>query len=152
MLNTGILHRDISIRNIVLRENEDNGFLIDADLGIRTSSDRASGTPGKTGTKVFMAIGALLGEPYSFMYYLELFFWVPLWICIHCDTLNEKGEVKHRIVLEYKKWNYAGIMELANLMRGLVVEEADFNKTITGFTPDCELLIRAYKSYVNTFF
>ena len=43
--------------------------------------------------------------------------------------------MKRRIVLEYKKWNYTGTRELANLKRGLVVEEESFNETITGFTP-----------------
>ena len=55
------------------------------------------------GTKVFMAIGALLGEPHSFMHDLESFFWVLFWICIHFDGLNEKGEVKRRIVRKYEK-------------------------------------------------
>lgn len=133
-LNAGILHRDVSIGNIMLTENEDDGFLIDYDLAIKTTSDRASGAPGKTGTKVFMAIGALLGEPHSFMHDLESFFWVLFWICIHYDGLNEKGEVKHRIVPEYEKWNYAGTKELAHLKRGLVLEEADFKQTIADFT------------------
>jgi len=76
LLNAGILHRDISIGNIMLTENEDNGFLIDLDLANKTSDDQASGAPSKTGTKIFMAIGALLGEPHSFMHDLESFFWV----------------------------------------------------------------------------
>jgi len=33
LLNTGILYRDVSIGNVMLTENKDNGFLIDADLG-----------------------------------------------------------------------------------------------------------------------
>lgn len=125
----------------MLTEDEDDGFLIDYDLAIKTSSDRASGAPGKTGTKVFMAIGALLSEPHSFMHDLESFFWVLFWICMHYDSLDEQGEVKRRIVPEYEKWNYAGTKELANLKRGLVVEEADFDRTIAGFTPGCKSLI-----------
>ncbi|KAL8669127.1 MAG: hypothetical protein Q9168_006267 [Polycauliona sp. 1 TL-2023] len=85
-LNAGILHRDVSIGNIMLTENEDDGFLIDYDLAIKTTSDRASGAPGKTGTKIFMAIGALLGEPHSFMHDLESFFWVLFWICTSCNN------------------------------------------------------------------
>ena len=50
------------------------------------------------GTMVFMAIGALLGEPPSFMHDLESLFWVLFWICIHYNGLNEKGKVKRRIV------------------------------------------------------
>ena len=76
LLKAGILHRDISIDNIMLIENEENGFLIDFDLVIRISDDHASGASSKIGIKVFMTIDALLGEPYSFMHDLELFFWL----------------------------------------------------------------------------
>lgn len=55
-------------------------------------------TPKLAGTKVFMAIGALLGEDHSFMHDLESFFWVLFWICIHYEGLNKKGEPKRRIV------------------------------------------------------
>ncbi|KAI4225365.1 MAG: hypothetical protein L6R40_008377 [Gallowayella cf. fulva] len=140
-LNAGILYRDVSIGNIMLTENEDDGFLIDYDLAIKTSNDRASGAPGKIGTKVFMAIGALRGEPHSFIHDLESFFWVLFWICIHYDGRDEKGEVKRRIVPEYEKWNYAGTRELADLKGGLLVEEQRFNEAVTGFTPYCESMI-----------
>jgi len=141
LLNAGILHRDVSIGNIMLTENEDDGFLIDLDLAVMTSNDRASGAPSKTGTKIFMAIGALLGEPHSFMHDLESFFWVLFWICIHYDGRNEKGEVKRRIVSKYERWNYADIGELADLKKGLIVEEDGFDKTVAGFTPGCKSLI-----------
>ena len=51
LLKAGILHRDISIGNIMLIENEEDGFLIDLDLVIRISDDHASDAPSKTGTK-----------------------------------------------------------------------------------------------------
>lgn len=73
-LNAGILYRDVSIGNIIFIENKDNGFFIDYDLAIKTTSNRASGIPGKTRTKVFIAISALLGELYSFIHDLESFF------------------------------------------------------------------------------
>ena len=37
------------------------------------------------GTKNFMAIGALYGEPHSFMYDMESIFWVLFWVCVHWD-------------------------------------------------------------------
>lgn len=55
---------------------EDDGFLIDLDLAVKTDRENASGAPSKTGTKVFMAIGALYGEDHNFMHDLESFFWV----------------------------------------------------------------------------
>ena len=51
-------------------------FLIDLDLAIKDARKQASGAGNKTGTKVFMAIGALKGEQHSFMHDLESFFWV----------------------------------------------------------------------------
>ena len=68
----------------MLKVTEDDGFLIDLDLAIRLDRQKASGTPNKTGTKVFMAIGALYGDKYhSFMQILESFFWMLFWICVH---------------------------------------------------------------------
>ena len=88
-----------------------------------------------------MAIGALLGEPHSFMHDLESFFWVLFWICIHYDGQDEKGKVKRKIVSKYEKWNYTDTEELADSKTAMVVEEERFNKTIAGFTPTCQLLV-----------
>ena len=129
----------------MLTENEDDGFLIDLDLSIKTSNDRASGAPGKTGTKVFMAIGALLGEPHSFMHDLESFFWVLFWICIHHDGRNEKGEVKRRTVSKYERWNYADTEELASLKKGSIDEDNIFEGNVASFTSYCKPLIPCVK-------
>jgi len=67
----------------MLTEQEDDGFLVDFDLAVKTLDDKVSGAPSKTGTKIFMAIGALISEHHSFMHDLESFFWVLFWICIH---------------------------------------------------------------------
>ena len=125
----------------MLTENEDDGFLIDLDLAVRTSDDHASGAPSKTGTKVFMAIGALRGEPHSFMHDLESFFWVLFWLCIHYEGRNERGEVQRRKVPQYDKWNYAGALELSDLKSALVSEKRRFNKAVADFTPHCESLV-----------
>ncbi|KAI3574037.1 hypothetical protein IWW34DRAFT_885079 [Fusarium oxysporum f. sp. albedinis] len=63
--------RDILIHNLVINEDDDNPswpFLIDLDLAIKESREVVSGAKGKTGTRVFKAIGALLGELHSFMH------------------------------------------------------------------------------------
>jgi hypothetical protein len=49
-------------------------FLIDLDVVIKEDRNKPSGAPNKTGTRAFMAIGALLGEKHSFMHDLESFF------------------------------------------------------------------------------
>ncbi len=74
LLNIRILYRNISISNIIFRENEDNSFLINTDLNIKTGSNRVSGAPGKTSIKIFIVISTLFSEPYSFIYNLESFF------------------------------------------------------------------------------
>jgi len=66
LIKAGILHRDISINNLIINKDNDNpswpSFLIDLDLAIRVERDGISGAKGKTGTRAFIAIGALLGK------------------------------------------------------------------------------------------
>ncbi|KAK1634897.1 hypothetical protein BDP81DRAFT_301467, partial [Colletotrichum phormii] len=71
------------------------------DLAIREQREGASGAKGKTGTRAFMAIGALLGEQHSFMHDLESFFWVLFWICIHYH-----GDGEDVGPTEFDNWNY----------------------------------------------
>jgi hypothetical protein len=74
----GFLHRDILINNLIINEDEENpfwpSFLIDLDLRIKETQREASGIRGKTGTRAFMAIGALLSEQHSFIHNLESIF------------------------------------------------------------------------------
>lgn len=104
----GFLHRDISINNIMINEDDDNpswpSFLIDLDLAIKKHREGVSGAKGKTGTRAFMAIGALLGEQHSFMHDLESFFWVLFWICVHYE-----GPGQERVVPRFDKWNLSEI-------------------------------------------
>ena len=96
-------------------DKDNRGFLIDLDLAIPEQRVGASGAKGKTGTRAFMAIGALLGEQHSFMHDLESFFWVLFWICIHCDSPGEG-----KVVAQFDKWNYADTEELAQLKKGQI--------------------------------
>ena len=112
-------------------DKDNRGFLIDLDLAIKEERVAASGAKGKTGTRAFMAIGALLGEQHSFMHDLESFFWVLFWICIHCD-----GPGEGKVVARYDRWNYAGTDELAETKSGAVIVERDFVKRAEDyFTP-----------------
>lgn len=121
----GILHRDISVNNLMINEDKENpswpSFLIDLDLAIRETRDGVSGANGKTGTRAFMAIGSLLGEKHSFMHDLESFFWVTFWICIHYE-----GPGKGRVVARFDKWNFVDTDELAGMKKGEISDEADF--------------------------
>ncbi|KAH6977655.1 serine/threonine-protein kinase Sgk2 [Ilyonectria destructans] len=124
----GLLHRDISINNLMVNEDEKNrswtAFLIDLDLAIAQQREATSGAKGKTGTRAFMAIGALLDEEHSFMHDLESFFWVLFWICIHYN-----GPDDGKPVPRFEKWNYVDTDELAELKKGQVSHERDFIKT-----------------------
>ncbi|KAM0431370.1 hypothetical protein ACHAPT_005347 [Fusarium lateritium] len=134
--NAGLLHRDISTNNLMINEDESNSsswpaFLIDLDLAIREQRLTTSGSKAKTGTRAFMAVGALLGDQHSFMHDLESFFWVLFWICIHYHSPGN-GEPVPR----FDDWNYARTEELADLKKGLVIDERDFIKTTEQyFTP-----------------
>lgn len=124
----GLLHRDISINNLMINEDPSNpswrSFLIDLDLAVRTERESASGAKGMTGTRAFMAIGVLLGEQHCFMHDLESFFWVLFWICVHYNGPN-----KSRVVDEFDQWNYISPVMLASLKKGQVDHEGDFIKS-----------------------
>ncbi len=125
----GFLHRDISINNLMINEDDGNpswpSFLIDLDLAIKEQREGASGAKGKTGTRAFMAIGALLGEQHSFMHDLESFFWVLFWICIHYDARGRDiGPT------EFDSWNYETDNKLAGQKKGDVSHEGDFIRIV----------------------
>ena len=69
-----ILYCNISIRNILLKEDKSDGFLIDLNFAIDISRLKTSGALGKTGTRVFIAIDAFCSDLYMFMHNLESFF------------------------------------------------------------------------------
>ncbi|RVD83929.1 uncharacterized protein DFL_005701 [Arthrobotrys flagrans] len=78
LYKAGFLHRDISINNLMINEDQGNlswpSFLIDLDLAIKEEREGVTRAKGKTGTRAFMATGVLLGEVHSFMHDLESFF------------------------------------------------------------------------------
>ncbi len=127
LYKAGILHRDISINNLMINEDDNNpswpSFLIDLDLAIKEQRKGASGAKGKTGTRAFMAIGMLLNEQHSFMHDLESFFWVLFWICNHYN-----GPGKNIGQTRFESWNYEDDAKLAQSKKGIIDDEADFLK------------------------
>lgn len=95
LYRNGILHRDVSINNIMIafpdqpRPDGLTGFLIDLDVAIETSNIDPSGAPHRTGTMEFMAIGALRAHVHTFRHDLESFFYVFLWVCIQYPIFPE---------------------------------------------------------------
>ncbi|KAK7972412.1 hypothetical protein PG988_006546 [Apiospora saccharicola] len=147
LYKAGFLHRDISINNLMINEADDNAswpaFLIDLDLAVKEERAIASGAKGKTGTRAFMAIGALLGEQHSFMHDLESFFWVLFWICIHYS-----GPGMATAPSEFESWNYESDTKLVRSKLGTIGDEQIFLRIAEeNFTPYYKPLI----SLVNKF-
>ncbi|KAI0430871.1 hypothetical protein F5Y09DRAFT_306398 [Xylaria sp. FL1042] len=127
----GLLHRDISINNLMINESNKksylSSFLIDLDLAVKVDRTKASGAKGITGTRAFMAIGVLMGEDHTFMDDLESFFWVLFWICIHYKGPGQEGKAT-----EFEKWNNLNIEELARDKKGIISDERDFVRIVEG--------------------
>ncbi|KAK5998909.1 hypothetical protein PT974_01293 [Cladobotryum mycophilum] len=125
LYRAGLLHRDISINNLIINEAERDplkrGYLIDLDLAISLQRLSASGAEGKTGTRAFMAIGALDGKQHSFMHDLESFFWVLFWISVHYD-----GSRHMLMDTNFHNWNYDVDATIGLTKRGLVSAEDFF--------------------------
>ena len=128
----GFLHRDISINNLIINEDGDNltSFLIDLDLAITDPRVTTSRAKGRTGTKAFMAIGVLRGDPHTFMHDLESFFWVLFWICTHHNEPS-KNPKDHTL---YDGWNYHAVEDLADLKYAAVSSHSTFSRHTARFT------------------
>ncbi|KAI0554085.1 hypothetical protein F4679DRAFT_344953 [Xylaria curta] len=129
----GILHRDISVNNVMINENKDNtspfSFLIDLDLAIKINRGRPSGAKGKTGTRVFMAIGlfdTLNNEQHSYMHDLESFFWVLFWICVHYEAGGTDCKPVKESPLDH--WNYRNDEDLIDAKRGMIYDTRTFEQ------------------------
>ena len=92
------------------------------------------------GIKIFMAIGALLGEDHNFMHDLESFFWVLFWICLHYDGFDKKGKIKRRIISQYVDWNFLSTGRLACQKTGQISKRI-FDNVDKNFTEHYKPLI-----------
>ncbi|KAI4869902.1 hypothetical protein F4820DRAFT_455575 [Hypoxylon rubiginosum] len=122
LIKTGLLHRDISVNNIVINEKATDpslrAFLIDLDLAARWELE---GRRDKVGTRPFMAIGLLRGEPNRVNHDLESFFWVLFWLCVHYDGPgNCVGQTR------YTRWKSARDLDLATRKLGTIADDAFF--------------------------
>lgn len=86
LVSRGILHRDISINNILIDRtpsSSQKGILIDLDYAIKMSRLESSGAPHRTGTYVYMAIEILDNENtvHDPRHDLESFLYVFLHLC-----------------------------------------------------------------------
>jgi serine/threonine protein kinase len=93
--HAGILHRDISLDNLMLRRERDKvyGILNDMDLAVSIGVTSTSSKQ-RTGTKPFMAINLLRPGPPVHMYRhdLESMFYVLVWITSRFNNGEEITE------------------------------------------------------------
>jgi serine/threonine protein kinase len=113
------LHRDISIGNVLIREDESAGLLCDLDIR-RTEG---SGARQKTGTRPFMAIELLEGASHNFMHDLESFFSVLYWICMHFEKDGKPAAKRHASA----RWCSDPAAEVAKSKLGTVAKPDTFN-------------------------
>ncbi|KAA8895630.1 hypothetical protein FN846DRAFT_968730 [Sphaerosporella brunnea] len=78
-----VLHRDVSVNNVIILPAPDYAALIDFDLAILTTRDHGSGATHRTGTFDFMAHEVLAGKSHTALHDIESFFYVLLWLCIY---------------------------------------------------------------------
>lgn len=120
LLDISILHKDISLTNIMIDAN-DRGYLIDLD-NAEWFVHPLPVAVGRTVTKIFLSIGVLRGGQHTFMDDLESFFWVMFWICVHYD--GEKWIVNPN----FETWNYESDFQLSLLKSDLVRLESGFEQ------------------------
>jgi hypothetical protein len=111
----------------MINKTTNRGFLIDLDLAIQEHRIPTLGPKErKTGTRPFMAVAALQGEPPSFMHDLESFFCVLFWVCIHYEAPG-----KGRVVEQFDECNNSWTTcNLACMKLGTVVGDEDFQRTM----------------------
>ncbi|KLO20510.1 hypothetical protein SCHPADRAFT_991860 [Schizopora paradoxa] len=112
LYKAGILHRDISFRNILLYEHGDQlrGLLIDYDYAVSVGRKTSSAIADRTGTLPFMAIDRLKEEPslpHSYFHDLESLFYVLCWVSTLYSGPNNKERAFDRAVLPYRKTEVA---------------------------------------------
>ncbi|RMZ88367.1 hypothetical protein DV736_g4410, partial [Chaetothyriales sp. CBS 134916] len=111
----GIIHRDISVNNIILTHF--GGMLIDLDLAMEINQG-PSRARHRTGTMEFMAIEVLEVFSHTYRHDLESFFYVLIWLCARrgwCFSGNPKGQPMDSILTHWYTGTYK---EIATTKRG----------------------------------
>ncbi|KAF8538767.1 hypothetical protein BDD12DRAFT_884189 [Trichophaea hybrida] len=125
-----ILHRDISINNIMLthpsypRADRFQGFLIDLDLAVHKTRVPPSGAPERTGTYAFLSIEALQEtKGHIFHDDLQSFFFVFIWLCY-----TRPEDPQDDLLAE---WDTTGAL---NAKTCLILVDEVFDRLLEGFS------------------
>jgi serine/threonine protein kinase len=125
-----ILHRDISLNNIMIHIHGKHGFLIDLDYAVERNVNREPQSPHRTGTLPFMSINILEKgheENFAAGYRddIESFFYVFLWICC---TWEKPGNRKRDQPL--KSWLGGDLLKIGALKARVMTDEKRFKDDI----------------------
>ncbi|KAI1124970.1 serine/threonine-protein kinase Sgk2 [Nemania abortiva] len=140
-----ILHRDISLQNIIITEPETadgfKGMLIDLDMAIVGDNGLATDW---AGTLLFLAVEVHHQVAQTYRHDLESFFYVLLWLCA-CQSWDNKvcGDEEPREESVIRKWNIGTSKEIAatkigNMsVNGLELIMDEFPKSLEAVKPLC---------------
>jgi hypothetical protein len=151
-LDAKILHRDVSLHNIILtdanRTGGHSGMLIDLDLAISVEEDRKNRQTeacAMTGTLEYLAIEILEGglDPktagigHTYRHDLESFFYVFLSVCIRYGWENGKSPTRNPL----RTW-YTGSLENISRSKRGDVEPGGFEiHVLTKFSPKFQCVL-----------
>ncbi|VCU39555.1 Bgt-50486 [Blumeria graminis f. sp. tritici] len=161
LFDANILHRDISVNNILLKHCEGpkdyGGILIDLDLAILLKGGEAQGKlEAMTGKIQFMALEILQDSfaltdavvSHSYRHDLESIFYVLLWICIQSHWPDNKSP--HSAFL--RKW-YSGAAEEIYSNKETQMKKGTFGeKVMKRISPDFEDVKILVWTFWNTLF
>ncbi|VCU40804.1 Bgt-50662 [Blumeria graminis f. sp. tritici] len=144
LIEAKILHRDISVNNIILIGPEDTtdygGRLIDLDLATLFKSGKEQDKRGvMTGTTQFMALEILkgscsstgVGVSHKYRHDMESFFYVLLWICIRCGWADDKSPYEGLLMT----WYIGTAEEIFSKKKGHLQEDFFKNELLPLFSP-----------------
>lgn len=137
-----ILHRDISINNIMISKNpadgKPRGFLIDLDMAVRVNTYKPSGAPHRTGTMAFIAVQVLKGNAlHSWRHDLESFFYVFIWICCLYEQTQEGRRQMPLGDHQLQKWYGESA---AAVKEAMISFRENFKSILDDFLPNFECL------------
>lgn len=123
-LNGRMLHRDISIKNLVIAPqrgaDDPKGLLIDFDLAV--DLDNVRDVEPTVGSDGFMAIGILSGQPHTYRHDLESLFYVFLWLAIGNDHEHDNvHDILKNLPETSRLWTWC-TMDFASVRQAKLVD------------------------------
>jgi Fungal protein kinase len=150
-----ILHRDISVHNIMISTSPQSpkGFLIDLDFAVEIGPDLLaigpSGALHRTGTLPFISIGVLMKHIHTYRHDLESFFYVFVWLCIAYDGPNKRRNPLPAVLEEWSMGSYDAI---ARLKQGAMVRWEETEKSFSEYFYSNHKVIDAVRAMRITLF